>query len=319
MGCDPKDTAHFGGIWVSQNSDVTIAVIGLTPVYEGEEGDAFLSDNGADRRTLSLPPGQIAFLKALRKASSHPIIVVVTGGSAVDIDAIAPYANAILFAWYPGEQGGVALADILFGRVSPSGHLPVTFYRSLADLPPYEDYNMQGRTYRYYKGPVEYPFGFGLSYTKFTYGWGPDWPSIKKPKATKGWVAYPLMYDSLPPIRVSSGDTVYWGITIENDGNKEADAVPQVYVKYPDNLPGGKQMPLKELKDFKRVTVQASGKSAANDGPFHSESVNFALPVSALRKWDPATHAWKLYPGAYRLVIGENADDEKLSCKFIIK
>ena len=280
MGCDPKDTVHFGGIWVSQNSDVTVAVIGLTAVYEGEEGDAFLSDNGADKKTLSLPPGQVAFIKALRKASSHPLIVVVTGGSAVDIDAIAPYANAILFAWYPGEQGGAALADILFGKISPSGHLPVTFYRSLADLPPYEDYAMKGRTYRYYTGPVEYPFGFGLSYTKFEYEWK------DKP--------------------VTTADTLEFSANIYNRGNMNASAVPQVYVTYPD----GHNLPQKELKNFQRIPVETGSLG---------QLARFAIPVSSLRKWDPVTHAWKLYPGTYRLIIGENADDEKLSYKFIIK
>src|SRR5580692_4778677 len=98
-----------------------------------------------------------------------PIIAVVTAGSDVDISAIEPYADAIVLAWYPGEQGGNAFADLLFGKVSPSGHLPVTFYRSIKDVPDYKDYSMKGRTYRYFKGPVQYPFGFGLSYTRFSY------------------------------------------------------------------------------------------------------------------------------------------------------
>ena len=152
QGSDYTDTVHFGGIWASQNSDVTIAVVGLTPLLEGEEGDAFMSPSGGDRISLSLPQTHIVFLKKLREAHKKPIIVVVTAGSNVDIAAIEPYADAIILAWYPGEQGGNALADIIFGKVSPSGRLPVTFYQSLNDLPDYKDYSMKGRTYRYFDG-----------------------------------------------------------------------------------------------------------------------------------------------------------------------
>jgi len=146
LGCDYKDTTHFGGTWAAGNADVTIAVIGLSPVLEGEAGDAFLSETGGDKKNLSLPASEIAFMKELRKSVRHkPIIAVVTAGSDVDIDAIAPYADAIILAWYPGEQGGNALADIVFGDVSPSGHLPVTFYKSISNVPDYSDYSMKAR------------------------------------------------------------------------------------------------------------------------------------------------------------------------------
>ncbi|MFI5156502.1 MAG: glycoside hydrolase family 3 N-terminal domain-containing protein, partial [Chitinophagales bacterium] len=125
QGYDNKDTIHFGGIWAAGMSDLTIAVIGLSPVLEGEEGDAFLSESGGDRRSLSLPAAQLIYLKKLRESIKNPLIVVITAGSAIDLSQILPYADAILLAWYPGEQGGQAMADILFGRVSPSGHLPV--------------------------------------------------------------------------------------------------------------------------------------------------------------------------------------------------
>src|SRR5204863_256120 len=134
-------------------------------------GDAFLSQTGGDKKNLSLPAGDIAFMKALRKDVKKPVIAVITSGSAVDIAAIAPYADAVMLAWYPGEQGGNALADVLFGDVSPSGHLPLTFYRSVNDLPAYNNYSMQGRTYRYFNGPEQYPFGLGLSYSTFAYQW----------------------------------------------------------------------------------------------------------------------------------------------------
>ena len=106
-----------------------------------------------------------------------PIVAVITAGSAVDVSSIEPYVDAIIYAWYPGEQGGNALADILFGKVTPSGKLPVTFYTSFGDLPGYGNYAMKGRTYRYFDGNVQYPFGYGLSYTSFTDGFCPIfWP-----------------------------------------------------------------------------------------------------------------------------------------------
>jgi beta-glucosidase len=105
LGCDYNDTVRFGGIWAAGNADITVAVIGLTPVHEGEEGDAFLAANGGDKPNMSLPAGHIAFMKALRKGNKNPIIAVITAGSAVDITAIESYADAIILAWYPGEQG----------------------------------------------------------------------------------------------------------------------------------------------------------------------------------------------------------------------
>src|ERR1700761_7962839 len=169
LGADYIDTTHFGGTWAASNCSVTIAVIGLSPVLEGEAGDAFLSKSGGDKKDLSLPASEIAFMKRLRNDVKKPIIAVITAGSDIDISAIEPYADAIVFAWYPGEQGGNAFADLLFGKISPSGHLPVTFYKSIKDVPDYSDYSMKGRTYRYFNGPVQYPFGFGLSYTSFEY------------------------------------------------------------------------------------------------------------------------------------------------------
>ncbi len=275
QGCDFSDTVHFGGIWASGNADITVAVIGLTPLYEGEEGDAFLSASGGDKNTLSLPASHLAYMKALRKGSNKPIIAVITGGSAVDVSSIVPYADVIIFAWYPGEQGGNALADILFGKISPAGRLPVSFYRSLGDLPDYSDYNMKGRTYRYYKGNVQYPFGFGLSYTSFNYSW------------------------QQPPGRISSlRDTLSFSIKIKNTGRMDGDEIVQAYIQYP-NL---ERMPLKELKAFKRVSV-AKGKE---------QIVQLNIPLQEFQKWDLSQHQWKIYPGDYTILIGSNSADIKL-------
>ncbi|MCK6611297.1 MAG: glycoside hydrolase family 3 C-terminal domain-containing protein [Bacteroidia bacterium] len=165
QGCGETDTLHFGGIWAASNADITIACIGNTPVTEGEEGDAFLAQVGGDKTSLDLAPAQVAFITALKKGiGNKPLIAVVTGGGAINLQAIDTLCDAILLAWYPGEQGGNALADLLFGKESPSGRLPITYYQSLEDLPAYKDYAMETRTYRFRKQKEKYPFGFGLSY-----------------------------------------------------------------------------------------------------------------------------------------------------------
>jgi beta-glucosidase len=279
QGCDYKDTAHFGGIWAAGNANITIACLGLTPVYEGEEGDAFLSEYGGDRKTLSIPAAHIAYLKALRKGTKNPIILVINSGSAVNISEVAPYADAIILAWYPGEEGGNALADILFGKVSPSGHLPVTFYKSVDQLPAYNNYAMQGRTYRYFNGEVEYPFGFGMSYTKFDYAWSQK-PIIKH-------------------------DSITFSINIKNTGNYNGDEVAQVYVHYP-RIEG---MPIKELKAFKRIPLKINEEKVTS----------FSIALSELKKWDDAKHTWKLYDGDYTITAGSNSADERLTAVINIK
>lgn len=282
MGCDYRDTTHFGGIWGAGNADLTIAVLGLSPVLEGEAGDAFLAENGGDKKTLSLPASEIAFMKALRKGVKKPIIAVITAGSNVDVSAIADYADAIIYAWYPGEQGGNALADIVFGKVNPSGRLPLTFYSSVDDLPAYNSYSMANRTYRYFKGKVQYPFGFGLSYTTFNYELT---EAVKKAYTVK--------------------DTITITLNVKNTGNVDGDEVVQAYIKYPQI----DRMPLKELKAFKRVSVTKGS----------AQSVTLKIPVTELLKWDLGTHKWKLYAGNYHVVLGSNSADEKLNVAFTVK
>ncbi|MDR1301909.1 MAG: glycoside hydrolase family 3 C-terminal domain-containing protein, partial [Treponema sp.] len=145
-------------------SDVIIGVFGLDGAMEGEEGDAIASNSNGDRETIELPPWQLEYLRKIR-AGGKPLILILTGGSPIAFPE--DIADAILFVWYPGEQGGTAVADILFGDKAPSGKLPITFPASTAQLPPYDNYAMQGRTYRYMQEQPLYPFGFGLSYTRF--------------------------------------------------------------------------------------------------------------------------------------------------------
>jgi beta-glucosidase len=283
LGCDFTDTVHFGGIWAAQNADATIAVLGLTPLLEGEEGDAFLSNSGGDKTSLSIPRSHLVFLKKLRESHKKPLILVLTAGSDIDIAALEPYADAIILAWYPGEQGGNALADIIFGTVSPSGRLPVTFYAALSDLPDYTDYGMKGHTYRYFTGKVQYPFGFGMSYTSFAYNW-----------------------KSLPLNKYSDiKDTLKFTVTVKNTGNCDGDEVVLAYIKYP-NL---ERMPLKELKAFHKIFIPKG----------ETREVSLAIPVSELQKWDLAKSEWLLYKGNYSICIGKNANENYIEHDFIIK
>jgi len=282
MGCDYKDTQHFGGIWAAGNADVTIAVMGLSPVLEGEAGDAFLSNNGGDKKDLSLPASEIAYMKQLRKDVHKPIILVITAGSDVDVDAVAPYADAIIFAWYPGEQGGNALADIVFGKISPSGHLPLTFYKSIDNVPDYKNYHMAGHTYRYYNGPVQYPFGFGLSYTSF---------------------AYSLQEGPKKDYKIT--DTMTTTIKVKNTGSMNGDEVVQGYIQYPSI----DRMPYKELKFFKRVSITSGDE----------QTITVKIPVKELQKWDLSTHKWKIYPGNYKLTLGSNSQDSKINVNFAVR
>ena len=150
------------------SADVTIVVMGLTRHLEGEEGESVSSPYFGDRLDYNIPENQLDYL---RKIESHnkPVVVILTGGSPMNLSEIHDLADAVLFAWYPGAEGGNAAADIIFGKDSPSGRLPITFPKSLDQLPPYEDYTMNGRTYRYMSQEPMYPFGFGLSYGLFSY------------------------------------------------------------------------------------------------------------------------------------------------------
>ncbi|MFT3903697.1 MAG: glycoside hydrolase family 3 N-terminal domain-containing protein [Niabella sp.] len=282
QGCTYSDTTRFGGIWSASNADITIAVIGLTPVYEGEEGDAFMAVGGGDKQNISLPAAHIAYLKKLREKTNTPIVAVITAGSAIDVSNIEPYADAIVLAWYPGEQGGNAFADILFGKYNPSGRLPITFYQSLDDLPGYDNYAIQGRTYRYFKGKTQYPFGFGLSYTTFQYTWQ------DKPKAF-----------------LTAKDTITLSFSIYNTGNFDGDDVAQAYIQYPDK----ERMPLKELKSYKKVFIPKG----------QYKIVSFQIPATELQKWDMQKKRWELYKGEYKIFVGRHSDDKQLTANFTVR
>ncbi len=156
-------------VLAAKRADVVIMFMGLNPSMEGEEGDAYNGHNAGDKADLQLPPSQKRLWKAVR-ATGKPIIFVNVSGSAIDLREQEKGAAALLQCFYPGAEGGEAMARVLLGKVNPSGKLPVTFYRSEEDLPPFDDYHMEGRTYRFFKGEPLFPFGYGLSYTSFEVG-----------------------------------------------------------------------------------------------------------------------------------------------------
>ncbi len=219
----------------AKEATVSIAVMGISGLLEGEEGESILSPTKGDRFDIRLPESQVNQLKKLRKNNDKPIILILTGGSPIDISEVENLVDAILFVWYPGEEGGNAVADIIFGDVCPSGRLPVTFPKSLDQLPPYDDYDMTGRTYRYMTKDPMYPFGFGMSFATFEY------------------------QDAIIDREVIKlGESVNIEVTVKNTGKIEADEVIQLYIT---DLGATVTVPLYSLKEFKRIHLK-SGESS---------------------------------------------------------
>jgi beta-glucosidase len=213
---------------MAKDADVTIAVLGISGLDEGEEGESIASSDKGDRLDTRLPQSQLNYLKKLKKAAGKKkLVLVLTGGSAITSPEIEALADAILFVWYPGEQGGNAVADVLFGDANPSGRLPITFPKSINDLPAFEDYNMVGRTYRYMEIEPLFPFGFGLSYTKFVY-------SDLKLSAQK----------------IKNGESVTAVFKVTNTGKTAGDEVSQLYIK---DLQSSFRVPIQSLKGIRKI------------------------------------------------------------------
>ncbi|MBQ9538870.1 MAG: glycoside hydrolase family 3 C-terminal domain-containing protein [Treponema sp.] len=254
-----------------EHVDVVVACFGLDNAMEGEQGESVASHEG-DRDYIELPPWQLEYLKAMHERGT-PIVLVLTAGSPL---AFPPdIADAILYAWYPGEEGGTALANIIFGDSVPSGHLPVTFPAATSDLPPFEDYAMKGRTYRYQEKKPLYPFGFGLSYTKF------DFKEIK-----------------LSASKIKAGEGVDVEVLVENTGKYDADEVVQLYVSKEKRNACD---PNCSLKNFRRVHIGA-GKQ---------ERLSFRLDSSAFETINDDGES-VLEKGVYLLTAGDCAPVDAL-------
>ncbi len=279
QGCSLTDTAMQKIYWQINEADAVVAVLGLSPLLEGENGDAYLSKAGGDKKDITFPYAQIKYLRKLRERTKKPLIVVLTTGSAIELEEVEQIADAVVLAWYPGEEGGNAVADILFGDANPAARLPVTFYRSNDDLPPFEDYSMKERTYRYFSGKPLHPFGFGLSYTRFTYA---DL-SVSKIK-----------------------NDLNFKLTIKNTGEYDGDEVVQLYIRKMDAAEG---RPFKELKSFKRISIKKGS----------SKTISLLLTRKDMEYWDENKNGYFVYPGEYEVMIGSSSEDIKLRHRFKVQ
>ncbi|HVQ30975.1 MAG TPA: glycoside hydrolase family 3 C-terminal domain-containing protein, partial [Vicinamibacteria bacterium] len=250
----------------AREADVTIAVMGISNLLEGEEGASIASPTKGDRLDLGLPENQVEYLKKIR-ASARKLVVVLLGGSPMAIPEVHDLADAVVLAWYPGEEGGHAVADVLFGDAAPSGRLPVTFPRSTSQLPPYEDYSMAGRTYRYMTEDPLYPFGFGLGFTTFRYG------ALE-----------------LSRTAVAVGEAVTAKVAVTNAGRVAAEETVQLYVS---DLDAAAHAPRAALKGLKHVRL-AAGESRA---------VEFAVDPSMRAIVDAAGRDVRPR-GQFRLTVG---------------
>jgi len=271
-GCEASGKAPINDValhWAMLDSDVIVAVLGYTPSLEGEEGDAMGdSDTEAngDRMRIGLPGRQLELLQKLH-ATGKPVVLVLTGGSPIELNWPAENIPAIVMAWYGGEQGGHAVADVLFGKFNPAGRLPVTFIKSLDQLPPFTEYAMAGRTYRFMKEQPLYPFGYGLSYTKF---------------------AYSNLELSARSIDKDQSVTVY--VEVENVGGFDGEEVAQLYVSAMDPaFPS----PILHLEGCRRVHLAAGEK----------KRIRFTLKAEQLAAYDDQGRA-VVESGTYAISVG---------------
>jgi len=262
----PAAALRDQAVEAAKQSDITVVFVGLSPSLEGEEMPVKLDGfSGGDRTAIELPAVQEDLLKALA-ATGKPLVVVLQNGSALAVNWALAHADAILEAWYPGEEGGTAIAETLAGDNNPSGRLPLTFYASLDQVPAFEDYSMQGRTYRYFSGQPLYGFGYGLSYTTFAY---------------RGLTA--------PATPVSADNLVIVSGTVRNTGTHAGDEVAELYLTQPK----GFQTPLRVLAGFRRVHL-APGESA---------QLSFTIDPRVLGQVDEAGNRIIL-PGDYTVSLG---------------
>ena len=258
-----------------KNADAIIVVGGISARLEGEQMPVSLDGfNGGDRTRIELPDVQKELLAAMHK-TGKPVILVNCSGSAIGFGDVETQYNALLQAWYGGQATGLAVADVLFGDYNPAGRLPVTFYKSTDQLPDFENYDMEGRTYRYFRGEPLYAFGYGLSYTTFDYG-----------NAT------------LSRKSVKAGNGVKISIPVTNSGTYDGDEVVQVYVKSLDNP----EAPIKSLKGFKRVNI-AAGTTA---------TVSIELDSKAFEFYDESADELAPRAGKYQILYGSSSKGSDL-------
>jgi beta-glucosidase len=262
----------------AKNADLVVAMVGLSPNLEGEEMPLHVDGfSGGDRTDIALPAPQETMLEQIGK-TGKPMVVVLLNGSALAVNWEQRHANAILEAWYPGEAGGQAIADTLTGKNNPGGRLPITFYSSLDELPPFTDYSMQNRTYRYFKGKPLYAFGYGLSYTKFKYA-----------------------HLKLSTETVHAGDTLTVDADVSNTGKLAGDEVAELYLIAPQGGNGGLS-PNLQLEGFSRIHLL----------PGETKQVTFKLSPRQLSEVD-SKGVRSVQPGRYTLSVGGSQPKDRLA------
>ncbi|HEX6285675.1 MAG TPA: glycoside hydrolase family 3 C-terminal domain-containing protein, partial [Pyrinomonadaceae bacterium] len=271
----------------AKTTEAAVLVLGISAGLEGEEMTVNVEGfRGGDRTEITLPKPQEALLKAVA-ATGKPVVVVLLSGSALAVNWANENIPAVLAAWYPGGEGGTAIADVLFGDYSPAGRLPVTFYKSVDQLPPFTDYRMEGRTYRYFKGEPLYPFGFGLSYTRF------DYRNLQYTRSVK------------------AGEPVKVSVDVMNVGEREGDEVVQLYLT---DVAASAPVPLRTLVGFDRIALR----------PKESRSVTFTITARQMSLID-ARAKRVIEPGEFVISIGGGQPGFKsrdaaefLNAKFIV-
>ena len=272
----PPRSLEEDAVAAARQSDAVILFLGLTSNMEGEEMDVAVEGfRGGDRTSIELPAAQQRLLERIN-AAGKPTVLVLLNGSALAVNWAQSHVAAIVEAWYPGQAAGTAIANVLFGDYNPAGRLPVTFYKGLQDLPPFDDYRMAGRTYRFFKGDPLYPFGFGLSYTAFSYA------NLRTSAES-----------------AAANDTIVVSVDVTNTGQRAGDEVVQMYVEH---VGSSVERPLRDLRGYRRLTLI----------PGEARTVTMPLAISSLAYWDATAHRWVVEPAQVRIRVGASSADLRL-------
>lgn len=269
----PAASLESEALRAAQSADAVVMFLGLTARLEGEEMPVQIDGfRGGDRTRIDLPPVQQRLLEKV-VAVGKPTVLVLLNGSALAINWAQANVPAIVDAWYPGQAGGAAIADVLFGDYNPAGRLPVTFYKDVNDIPAFEDYAMKGRTYRFFKGTPLYAFGHGLSYTTFTYS------ALRTTRKT-----------------LAARDSISISVDVTNSGARRGDEVVQLYARH---VGSKMERSNRDLRGFKRVTL----------APGERRTVKFTVAASSLAYWDTSKHGWAVESDSVEFEVGASSAD----------
>jgi len=278
----PKPNLKQEALDLAKSSDVVILCMGLSPLLEGEEMKVKVEGfSGGDRLDIKLPATQTDLIKEIYKLGK-PVVLVLLNGSAIAFNWEKENIPAIIESWYPGQAGGTAIADVLFGDYNPAGRLPLTFYKSIDQIPAFDDYNMTGKTYRYFKKDPLYEFGYGLSYTSFEYA------LIKAPSEIK------------------AGEPVKMTVNVKNTGKRDGDEVVQLYVSLPDSK---YPVPIRSLQGFKRIYLKAG----------ESKEVDFTVTPDQMSAFDDHSVAQVQAGNVIISIGGKQPDKESIENKKVIQ